>query len=82
MKVRDLLKVLIDGQYIEFSYTDDGGYITAYDMPIYRWNEEIDETIKPFLDKEIEQVYSDVEIDWWDEVDYDYMVVVLKEELK
>lgn len=80
MKVRDLLKLLIDGQYIEFGYRDESGHITSYDMPIYRWNEKIDETIKPFLDKEIEQVYSDVEIDWWDEFNYDYLVFVLKGE--
>lgn len=83
MKVKDLLKILIDGQYIEFAYRDDSGYNTSYDIPLYRWGEKYDVQIKQFLDREIEQIYSDFELDdWVGGSDYDYMVVVLKEEKK
>lgn len=79
MKVRDLLKLLIDGQYIEFNYRDDRGYITAYDMELYRWDKDSNIENYPFLDREIEQVYSDCVEEYYD-LTYDYLAVVFKGE--
>lgn len=89
MKLKDLLNVLIDGQYIELNYRDKEGYITAYDIPLYRHSDDIplyrhsegdiNITIYPFLDREIEEVYSNVETFAY-EVEYDYLSVVLKRE--
>lgn len=39
MKVRDLLKIVFDNQYIEFNYIDEDGDFTAYDRPIYVYKE-------------------------------------------
>lgn len=80
MKVKDLLNVLIDGQYVELNYRDKEGYITAYDIPLYRHGEsDTNITIYPFLDREIEEVYSNVETFAY-EVEYDYLSVLLKRE--
>lgn len=80
MKLKDLLNVLIDGQYVELNYRDKEGYITAYDIPLYRHGErDINITIYPFLDREIEEVYSNVETFAY-EVEYDYLSVLLKRE--
>ena len=72
MKVKDLLNVLIDGQYVELNYRDKDGYIKPYEIPLYiHGKRDINITIYPFLDREIEEVYS---------VEYDYLSVVLKRE--
>ena len=81
MKVKDLLKLLIDGQYVEFNYIDEEGYITGYDVPMYRHNESegYSPTIYTFLDRAIVEIYSNVEINGY-EVELDYLAVVLKRE--
>lgn len=84
MKVRDLLKIVFDNQYIEFNYIDEDGDFTAYDRPIYVYKERENIESKDYeysdlLDKEVITIYSETVIDFGD-VLYDYLVVVLKED--
>lgn len=81
MKVKELLSILKDGQYVEFNYIDDDGYITAYDIPMYIHyeSEGYSPTIYTFLDREIVEIFSNIEMDGYD-AGLDYLVVVLKRE--
>lgn len=84
MKVRDLLKIVFDNQYIEFNYIDEDGNLIAYDKPIYVYKERENIESKDYeysdlLDKEIITIYSETVIDFGD-IPYDYLGVVLKED--
>lgn len=83
MKVKDLLTLLPDGQYVEFNYIDDDGYITGYSIPMYKHVDKhlTDINVHPFLDSEIEEIHSNIEMDGYD-AGVDYLVVVLKREEK
>lgn len=80
MKVRDLLEVTDAGQIIEFNYIDKDGYFTAYDMPKYVKGISHELDVYLLLDRDIDRLYSSYEGDY-SEVEYDYITLVLKEEL-
>lgn len=81
MKLKDLLKIVSESQFIEFNYKDNEGYITGFDIPLYRHGESNVDTILELLDFEVEEMYSNVEC-YNHEVEYDYIVVVLNKEDK
>lgn len=81
MRVRDILKTLLKGQYVEFLYESENKVFKPYrtSEDIYQHGYDSYRSITKYFNNEIISIYSDVEGSSYD-VDYDLIVVVMKEE--